>query len=455
LIFLSSSAFVTLGGGVVLDARKYRVHVITMGCAKNIVDSERLMAQLQLGHVELARDVEEADIAVINTCGFIEAAKAESIDMIVASVKRKNHGRLKKVFAMGCLTERYREDLLREIPELDGVFGSAQLKDVLAALGAEYRYELVGERRLSTPGHYAWLKISEGCDHPCSFCAIPLMRGKHVSLPFEQVVAEARLLASRGVKELVVIGQDTTYYGLDADDRRRLPALLATLADLPGIEWLRLMYAYPAKFPSEVLDVIAGHPSICKYIDMPVQHSSDRVLKSMRRGITGRALRELLATMRNRVPGLTLRTTLIVGYPTETEEDFDNLLEFVREERFHRLGVFSYSREDGTTAFPLDDPIPSAEKERRRTAIMEAQQEISLDHNEALIGSTQRVLIDREENGRYVGRTEADAPDIDNEVYIHADRELNPGTFCNVEILDASEYDMYGRLIDSSPSSSM
>jgi ribosomal protein S12 methylthiotransferase len=436
-----------------LDARTYKVHVITMGCAKNIVDSERLMAQLQIGNIALAATVEDADIAIINTCGFIEAAKVESIDMIVASVKRKARGRLKKVYAMGCLTERYRDDLLREIPELDGVFGSAQLKEVLAALGAEYRYELLGERRLTTPAHFAWLKISEGCDNPCSFCAIPLMRGVHVSLPMDRLLDEARLLASRGVKELVVIGQDTTYYGLDTDGRRRLPDLLAAVADVPGIEWVRLMYAYPAKFPLEVLDVMAGHPKICKYIDMPVQHSSEQVLKSMRRGISARALRDLLATMRARVPGLTLRTTLIVGYPTETEADVEDLLRFVREEKFHRLGVFAYSREDGTTAFPLHDPIPAAEKERRRAAVMEVQQEIALEHNEALVGTVQRVLIDRQEEGQSIGRTEADAPEIDNEVYVHADRPLNPGTFCDVEIQDVTEYDMYGRLSEPPRSS--
>ncbi len=434
------------------DTRKYRVHVITMGCAKNVVDSERLVGQLQLGHVEIARDPGDADIAVINTCGFIEAAKAESIDMIIASVKRKVRGRLKKVYAMGCLTERYREELLREIPELDGVFGSGQLRDVLAALGAEYRVDLLGERQLSTPRHYAWLKISEGCDNPCSFCAIPLMRGKHGSVPFNRVLDEARGLVAQGVKELVVIGQDTTYYGLDTDGRRRLPDLLTALADLPGVEWVRLMYAYPAKFPLELLEVIAGHPRICSYLDMPVQHSSDAVLRSMRRGISGRALRDLLAEIRERVPGITLRTTLIVGYPTETDADVDDLLSFVRNERFHRLGVFTYSREEGTAAWPLDDPVPAAEKERRRAAVMEVQQEISLERNEALVGSVQRVLVDRVEDGRFVGRTEADAPDIDNEVYIHADRELNPGTFCRVGIVDATEYDVYGRLDAIEPS---
>ena len=428
-----------------LDARKFKVHVITMGCAKNVVDSERLMAQLQLGNVALAPTVEEADIALINTCGFIEAAKVESIDMIISNVKRKAKGRLKKVYAMGCLTERYRDDLMREIPELDGVFGSAQLKEVLAALGVEYKYELLGERRLTTPSHFAWLKISEGCDNPCSFCAIPLMRGKHVSVPMDQVIAETRLLALQGVKEVVVIGQDTTYYGLDTDGRRRLPDLLENIAEVPGVEWVRLMYAYPAQFPMELLEVIADHPKILPYLDMPVQHSSDRVLRSMRRGITGRALRQLLAAIRERVPGIILRTTIIVGYPTETEEDFKDLLQFVCDEKFHRLGVFAYSREDGTTAYPLNDPVPAAEKERRRALIMEAQQGISLERNEGLIGSVQRVLIDRVESGRYIGRTAADAPEIDNEVYVHADRELNPGTFCDVEIMDASEYDMYGR----------
>jgi len=429
----------------VLDARKFKVHVITMGCAKNVVDSERLMAQLQLGNVALAPTVEEADIALINTCGFIEAAKVESIDMIISNVKRKAKGRLKKVYAMGCLTERYRDDLMREIPELDGVFGSAQLKEVLAALGVEYKYELLGERRLTTPSHFAWLKISEGCDNPCSFCAIPLMRGKHVSVPMDQVIAETRLLALQGVKEVVVIGQDTTYYGLDTDGRRRLPDLLENIAEVPGVEWVRLMYAYPAQFPMELLEVIADHPKILPYLDMPVQHSSDRVLRSMRRGITGRALRQLLAAIRERVPGIILRTTIIVGYPTETEEDFKDLLQFVCDEKFHRLGVFAYSQEDGTTAYPLNDPVPAEEKERRRALIMEAQQGISLERNEGLIGSVQRVLIDRVESGRYIGRTAADAPEIDNEVYVHADRELNPGTFCDVEIMDASEYDMYGR----------
>lgn len=419
-----------------------------MGCAKNVVDSERLMAQLRLGNMELASTPEEADIAVINTCGFIGAAKAESIDVIIANVKRKAKGRLKKVYAMGCLTERYRDELLREIPELDGVFGSAQLKEVLAALGAEYRYELLGQRHLTTPRHFAWLKISEGCDNPCSFCAIPLMRGRHVSVPMERVLAETRLLAAQGVKEIVVIGQDTTYYGLDTDGRRRLPELLERVADVPGIAWVRLMYAYPAKFPLKLLDVLAGHPRILPYLDMPVQHASDRVLKSMRRGISARGLRSLLSTIRRRVPDIALRTTLIVGYPTESAEDFDELIRFVRDERFHRLGVFCYSQEEGTTAYPLEDPIPQEEKERRRALVMETQQAISLERNEAMIGSRIRVLIDRREaDGQAVGRSVADAPEIDNEVYVLDSSGLNPGTFCDVEIVDASEYDMYGRLV--------
>ena len=424
--------------------RKQKIHVITMGCAKNVVDSERLMAQLRLSNVEVVPTIEGADVAVINTCGFIEAAREESIDMIIGQVKRKGRGRLRKVYAMGCLTERYREELAREIPELDAVFGSRQLGDILAELGAEYRQELLGERLLTTPSHSAYLKISEGCDNPCSFCSIPLMRGTHVSVPMEQVLDEARLLADRGVRELVVIGQDTTCYGVDRYGTRRLAELLGALGDLPGIEWVRLMYAYPARFPLEILDVIAGHPRLCRYLDMPVQHCSDAVLKSMRRGITGRALRSLLAAIRERVPDIALRTTLIVGYPGETERDFDELLEFVNAERFHRLGVFLYSQEEGTTAFPLGDPVPREVKEERQARIMQAQQAISLERNEALVGTIQRVLIDRVEGERGVGRTASDAPEIDNEVTVESDPPPRPGTFWDVEIVDASEYDVYG-----------
>jgi ribosomal protein S12 methylthiotransferase len=425
--------------------KKQKVHVITMGCAKNVVDSEKLMAQLRLNDIELAPTLEEADIAVINTCGFIEAARAESIDMIIENVRRKGKGKLKKVYAMGCLTQRYPVELSAEIPEVDGFFGSNDMPAVLKELGADYRRDLLGERVLTTPSHTAYLKISEGCDNPCSFCSIPLMRGRHVSRPMDDIVREARLLAGRGVKELVAIGQDTTNYGIDLDGKRRLAELLDRLGDVQGIEWVRLMYAYPAKFPMDVLDVIARHPHICKYMDLPVQHVSDRVLKSMRRGISRRALLDLLAAIRERVPGIALRTTLIVGYPEEGEKEFTELLDFVREQKFHRLGVFTYSLEEGTTAYGLGDPVPSEEKERRLALIMEAQREISLARNEALVGTEQRVLIDRVEGDQLIGRTEHDAPEIDNEVFLPFRADMLPGIFCPVEIVENSEYDLYAR----------
>ncbi len=423
---------------------RVRVHVVTMGCAKNVVDSERLMAQLRLSDVELAPSVDGADVALINTCGFIQSAKEESLEAILQQVKRKSRGRLKKVFAMGCLTERYLEDLRKEIPEVDRFFGSHQMKEVVEALGAEFREDLLGERLLTTPSHTAYLKISEGCDHPCSFCAIPLMRGKHTSRPVDALLDEARRLAAEGVKELVVIGQDTTLYGIDLGGKRLLGDLLARLADLPGIEWVRLMYAYPAKFPHEVLDVIAQHPRICKYLDLPLQHVSDRVLISMRRGMSRRSLLELVDTIRRRVPGIALRTTMITGYPAEGKKEFEELAAFVRQARFERLGVFLYSHEDGTAAYPLGDPVPFEEKERRRAVLMEVQKEISEEHNASLIGRTLRVLIEKDERDQYAGRTEHDAPEIDNEVFVRSDVPLSAGTFCDVEIVDAYEYDIVG-----------
>jgi ribosomal protein S12 methylthiotransferase len=423
---------------------RQKVHVITMGCAKNVVDSERLLAQLKLNDVEITHQLGDADIAVINTCGFIEAAKQESIDMIIENVRLKAGGRLKRVYAMGCLTERYAVDLQKEIPEVDRMFGSNDLSGILKELGIDYKYDLLGERTLTTPGHFAYLKISEGCDNPCSFCAIPLMRGKHVGRSIDSVVDEAKRLSDQGVKELVVIGQDTTYFGLDVYGERRLPELLQKVADVSGIEWVRLMYAYPAKFPVEVLDVIADHPNVCKYLDMPIQHASDNVLKSMRRGISQRALRQLIERVRSRVPDIALRTTLIVGYPAETEREFSELVDFVKDVRFDRLGVFEYSREEGTSAFDLADPVPKEEKERRKSAIMELQQTISVERNEQLINTTQRVLLEREEEGMYVGRTERDAPDIDNEVYVRSSRPIPLSQFVDVDIEDASEYDLFG-----------
>lgn len=423
---------------------RLRVHVVTMGCAKNVVDSERLMAQLRRSDVELAPSVERADVALINTCGFIQSAKEESLEAMFELVRLKAGGRLKKVFAMGCLTERYLEDLRKEIPEVDGFFGSHQLEDVVRTLGAEYREELLGERCLTTPSHTAYLKISEGCDHPCSFCAIPLMRGRHRSLPEEALLAEARRLVEQGVRELVVIGQDTTAYGEDIDGKRHLAGLLTRLADLPGLAWVRLMYAYPARFPLDVLDVLAHHPNVCRYLDLPLQHVSDRILTSMRRGMSRRALRELVATIRRSVPGIALRTTLITGYPGEGEGEFEELLSFVREARFERLGVFTYSQEEGTAAHGLGDPVSAGEKERRKERLMEVQREISAEQNEALIGRTLRVLIERKEGGLFVGRSERDAPEIDNEVFIRSTSPLTPGSFCDVDIVEAYEYDVVG-----------
>lgn len=429
------------------SAGKPRVHVITMGCAKNTVDSEKLLAQLRINRIPIADSLDDATVAVINTCGFIDAAKEESIDMIIASARQKGHGKLRKVIAMGCLAERYRVDLEREIPEVDRFFGTHELGDVLEELGAHLRTDLLGERVLTTPSHTAYVKISEGCDHPCSFCAIPLMRGKNVSRSHDEVLDEARMLAEGGTRELVVIGQDTTFFGRDTKGSPGLARLLQDLAGLPGIEWVRLMYAYPAQFPDDVIDVLAQTPGICHYLDIPVQHASENVLKSMRRGISARSLRTLLTKLRTRVPGIALRTTLIVGYPAEGAKEFAELLEFVREMRFERLGVFTYSHEEGTSAYALGDPVPQHEKEARRTAIMEVQKEISDELNSRLVGTRLRVLVDREEGGRYFGRTEFDAPEIDNEVILPPHPELTPGSFYDVEIVEAYEYDLIGRVV--------
>lgn len=423
-----------------------RIHVVTLGCSKNLVDSEALLGQLKLSRAPLTDDVDAAGTIVINTCGFIEAAKQESIDAILEAVERKKRGEVGRVVVMGCLSERFRNELRTEIPDVDSYFGSNDMPAVLADLGVDYRKELVGERLLTTPSHFAYLKISEGCDNPCSFCAIPLMRGGHRTKPMDQVVAEARGLARKGVKELIIIGQDTTYYGLDANGERGLYDLIGRLNEVDGIEWIRLMYAYPAKFPMRLLDAFGDFPKLVRYIDMPVQHVSDRVLKSMRRGISTRALRELIGTMQEKVPGLALRTTLIVGYPEETEEDFNELLRFVSETKFHRLGVFTYSQEEGTTAYDLGDPIPAEVKEERQAAIMEAQLKVSVERNEALVGTTVRVLIDRHEGPQSVGRTEWDAPEIDQEVTVENPTPLQVGNFYRVRITDAAEYDLTGTI---------
>ena len=421
-----------------------RVHIITLGCPKNQVDSEVLAAQLKANGFSLAGSVQEADIAVVNTCGFIEAARQESVDVILRTVNEKSSGRIKKVLVTGCMAERYGKELKSEIGEIDAVFGTNQLKKILDEFHAEYKYEMLGDRILTTPPHYAYLKISEGCDNPCSFCAIPLMRGGHVSRKMEDVVHEAELLAAKGVKEIVIVGQDTSYYGFDIYGRRDLARLLGRLERVDGIEWIRLMYAYPSKFPLDILDVMRDSDKICRYIDIPVQHISDNVLKSMRRGITRSRLEELLTNIRERVPRIAIRTTLIVGYPSEGEKEFDELLRFVGQFKFDRLGAFTYSVEEGTPAAILGDPVPEEEKERRHAAVMETQREIMAKLNLDKVGTKARVIIDRVDGDVYAGRTEHDAPEIDSEVVISSPATLSIGSFVNVVIDDAYEHDLYG-----------
>lgn len=421
-----------------------RINVVTLGCPKNQVDSEVLLGHLKLGDGIIVESGEESDITVVNTCGFIEAAKKESIDTIMEAVEEKRVGRTKQVFVMGCLTERYGKELTIEIPEIDHMYGSDQIKKIIRDLGFDYKKELLGERVLTTPSHYAYLKISEGCDRPCSFCAIPIMRGSYVSRPFNNIVSESKRLAERGVKELVIIGQDTTYYGLDLYGERQLAKVLRTLGEIDELEWIRLMYTYPAGFPKDIFSVMRENPKICRYIDIPFQHISDPILHSMRRGIISRAIRDLISTMKKAIPDIALRTTLIVGYPNETEKDFQELLDFARETRFHRLGVFTYSHEEGTTAANLGDPIPQKVKEERQAAIMALQQEISEERNQEMIGKTVRVLIDRKDDEFFVGRTEWDAPEIDQEVFVASKRELSPGSFVDILINDGTEYDLYG-----------
>ena len=425
-----------------------KINIVTLGCSKNTVDSEVLLGQLIGGKANVVDNVEDADIAVINTCGFIEAAKQESIDAILEAIQRKNDGKLKKVVVMGCLSERFAKDLAAEIPDVDSYFGSHHLAQVVRELGVDYREELLGDRQLTTPSHFAYLKISEGCDNPCSFCAIPLMRGLHVSKPLERIADETRRLASLGVKELIVIGQDTTSYGLDLYGDRVLDKVLREVASVDGIEWVRLMYAYPAKFPKKILEVFRENTKLCRYLDIPVQHASDEVLRSMRRGGTRRGLQELLLDIKDAVPDIGLRTTLIVGYPNERDQDFQELCDFVEEMKFHRLGVFTYSHEEGTTAFDLGDPIPHEVKEERRAHVMELQQRISEERNASLIGSKVRVLLDRNEGEFVVGRTEWDAPEIDQEVLVGAVPGLAVGSFVIVKVTDTTEYDLYADRVE-------
>ena len=423
-----------------------KVHIVTLGCSKNTVDSEVLAGQMHANQLELAATVEEADTLVINTCGFIDAAKEESIQAILEAAELKRQGSLQRLVVAGCLSERYGSDLRLEIPEVDHVFGTEAYEQIIKALSPDLKYSLPGERILSTPQHYAYMKISEGCDHPCAFCAIPIMRGTHRSTPIPNLVAQAQSLVRQGVQELVLVAQDSTYYGMDTDGRRMLPDLLRALSDESGAAWIRLMYAYPAKFPTEILEVIRDRSNIATYLDMPLQHASTEVLRNMRRGITRRTTEELLDQIRNDVPDITLRSTFIVGYPSETEADVDELAEFVTAQQFDRLGVFQYSQEDDTYAYILGDPIPAEVKQERMQRIMEIQRDISLGKNQRKIGSIQRVLIEEVVGDEYRGRTEADAPEVDNDVYVRAAGTLQPGTFVDVLIDDAAEFDLFGHV---------
>lgn len=423
-----------------------KVHIVTLGCSKNTVDSEVLAGQLHANQLELASTIEDADTLVINTCGFIDAAKEESIQAILEAAELKRQGSLQRLVVAGCLSERYGSDLRDEIPEVDHVFGTEAYEQIIKALSPDLKYSLLGERIISTPKHYAYMKISEGCDHPCAFCAIPIMRGTHRSTPIPQLVAQAQSLVRQGVKELVLVAQDSTYYGMDTDGRRMLPDLLRALSDESGAAWIRLMYAYPAKFPTDILDVVRERSNIATYLDMPLQHASTEVLKNMRRGITRRTTEDLLKQIRVAVPGITLRSTFIVGYPSETEADVDELADFITEQQFDRLGVFQYSQEDDTYAYILGDPIPTDVKQERMQRIMEIQRDISLAKNQQKVGTTQRVLIEELIDEEYRGRTEADAPEVDNDVYVRSAQPLEPGSFVDVVIDDAAEFDLFGHV---------
>lgn len=416
---------------------------MTLGCSKNVYDSEVLMGQLKANGKEVVHE-QEGNIVVINTCGFIDNAKEESVNTILEFVDKKQQGLVDKVFVTGCLSERYKPDLQKEIPDVDQYFGTTELPQLLKVLGADYKHELIGERLTTTPKNYAYLKISEGCDRPCSFCAIPLMRGKHVSKPIEELVIEAQKLAKNGVKELILIAQDLTYYGLDIYQKRNLAALLEALVAVEGIEWIRLHYAFPTGFPMEVLEVMKREPKICNYIDIPLQHIADPVLKSMRRGTTYEKTNALLRKFRELMPEMAIRTTLIVGYPGETEEDFQVLKNWVKEMRFERLGCFTYSHEENTHAYSLEDDVPQEVKQQRAQEIMDLQAQISWDLNQEKIGKTFKCIIDRKEGMYFVGRTEFDSPDVDNEVLIDATQHyVKVGDFCEVEITDATEFDLY------------
>jgi len=432
--------------------QKDKVNIITLGCSKNVVDSEVLSGQLMANEIDVVHENRRNDhnIVIINTCGFIEKAKEESINTILEQVQLKQKGKLDKLYVTGCLSQRYRDDLEKEIPGVDAWFGTMELPLILKQFEADYKAELVGERLLATPGHYAYLKISEGCNRTCAFCAIPLMRGNHISKPIEEIVKEADKLVKKGVKEIMLIAQELTYYGLDIYKKRMLADLLKHLSDVKGLEWIRLHYAYPHKFPFEILDVMKERDNICNYLDIPLQHASNNMLKAMKRQITREEMEELILAIQEKIPGVCLRTTLIAGFPGETEEDVEELKLFLQRQRFDRVGIFTYSHEEGTSAFALKDVIPQEEKERRAGEIMEVQQEISYEKNLEKVGKTFKVIVDKKEAGRYLGRTEFDSVEVDNEVIIHSQEKLPVGEFINVRITKAYDYDLEGEAIELS-----
>ncbi|MBK9254006.1 MAG: 30S ribosomal protein S12 methylthiotransferase RimO [Saprospiraceae bacterium] len=429
--------------------RPDKVNVITLGCSKNLVDSENLITQLVANDYDVVHDSnEDANIVIVNTCGFIDLAKEESINTIVQYADIKSKGGIDKLYVTGCLSQRYKDDLEKEIPEVDAYFGTLELPGLLARLNADYKHDLIGERSLTTPQHFAYMKISEGCNRTCSFCAIPLMRGKHISRSIESLVTEAKHFASIGVKELILIAQELTYYGLDLYKKRALPELLDKLCEVEGIEWIRLHYAYPSKFPREIFDAMSRQPKVCNYLDIPLQHASDTVLERMKRQTTRQEQKELIEYARTIVPDITIRTTFLVGFPRESESEFQDLCDFVEEMKFDRVGVFQYSHEEDTSGYLLEDDVTAEEKAERANRIMEIQQDISLDHNQKRIGQTLKVLFDRKEGGYFVGRTEYDSPEVDNEVLVNAtDYFVRLGDFAMVEITDAEDYDLYGKVV--------
>jgi ribosomal protein S12 methylthiotransferase len=429
--------------------KKDKVNIITLGCSKNMVDSEVLSGQLAAAKIDVEHESKKLDynIAVVNTCGFIDLAKEESINTILEQVELKKRGKIDKVYVTGCLSERYKQNLETEIPEVDAYFGTMELPFLLRKFNVDYKAELIGERLLSTPNHYAYLKISEGCNRTCSFCAIPLMRGKHISRPIESLVAEAEKLVSRGVKEIMLIAQELTYYGLDIYKKRELPRLLHALAGIPGLEWIRLHYAYPSKFPMEIIDAMKEHDNICNYLDMPLQHASNKMLKAMKRQITREEMEDIIGEIKYKIPNICLRTTLIAGFPGETQDDVEELKTFLKKMKFDRVGIFTYSHEENTAAHDLKNDVPEEEKERRAQEIMEVQQGISYQKNEEKIGKVFKVIIDKKEAGKYLGRTEFDSVEVDNEVIVNSSSKLNPGNFVNVKITQAYDYDLEGEVV--------